>query len=235
MRDGRPSGAAMAAAARCQPNCADPLRKYPGSALDCVIGTYARSDELGTCIDILLNAGGVTKYNIPTALNLLRNRLDLLAENLDTDLALLHRRFFELDFGSTAARRLKLQGATLLHLAAEYGNVSAAKLLLDRGAEVNARALVDESGAGGQTPIFHAVTRFADRGLAVAQLLINYGADLTIRVKLPGHYERLEEFVDCTPLGYALRFPSADEHSGGRLPPKETGTVTFLRTRGAVE
>jgi ankyrin repeat protein len=217
------------------PNCADPLRKHPGSALDYVIGTYARSKELGTCIDILLNAGGVTKYNIPAVLNLLRNRLDHLAENLDAEPALLHRLFFELDFGTTAARRLKLQGATLLHVAAEYGNVSAAKLLLDHGADVNARAVVDQSGVGGQTPIFHAVTQFADCGLAVAQLLIDSGADLTIRVKLPGHYERPEEFVDCTPLGYAVRFPGTDEHSGGRIPPKESDTVAFLRARGAVE
>jgi len=217
------------------PNCADPQRKYPDNALDYVIGTYARSEELGACIDILLNAGGVTKYNIPVVLNLLRNRLDLLAESLDAEPTLLHRGFFELDFGSTAARRLKLRGATLLHVAAEYGNVSAAKLLLDRGAKVNARAALDESGVGGQTPIFHAVTQFADWGLPVAQLLIDRGADLTVRVKLPGHYERPEEFVDCTPLGYALRFPGADEHSGGRLPLKESGTVAFLRARGAVE
>ena len=217
------------------PNCADPLRKYPGSALDYVIGTYARSEELGKCIDILLNADGVTKYNIPAVLNLLRNRLDLLAENLDADPAFLHRRFPELDFGSTAARRLKLCGATLLHLAAEYGNVSAAKLLLDRGADVNARAVVEESGVGGQTPIFHAVTQFGDWGLPVSRLLVDHGADLTVRVKLPGHYERPEEFEECTPLGYALRFPGADEHSGGRLPPKESGTVAFLRARGAVE
>jgi ankyrin repeat protein len=217
------------------PNCTDPLRKYPGTALDYVISTYARSEELGACIDVLLNAGGVTKYHIPAVLNLLRNRLDLLEENLDAEPALLHRRFLELDFGSTAARRLKLRGATLLHVAAEYGNVNAAKRLLDRGAEVNARAVLDESGVGGQTPIFHAVTQFSDWGLAVAQLLIDRGADLTVRAKIPGHYRRSEEFVDCTPLGYALRFPGADEHTGDRLPLQESGTVAFLRARGALE
>jgi ankyrin repeat protein len=217
------------------PNCADPQRKYPGTALDYVIGTYARSEELGTCIDILLNAGGITKYNVPAVLNLLRNRLDLLVENLDAEPALLHRRFPELDFGSTAARRLKLRGATLLHVAAEYGNVDAAKLLLDRGADVNARAALDSSGIGGQTPIFHAVTQFGDWGVPVAKLLLDRGADLRIHVKLPGHYERPEEFVECAPLGYALRFPGADEHSGGRLPAKESGSVALLRARGAVE
>ena len=216
------------------PNCADPRRKYPGTALDYVIGTYARSEELGTCIDILLTAGGVTKYNIPPVLNLLRNLLDLLAENLKAEPALLHRRFPELDFGSTAARRLKLLGATLLHVAAEHGNVGAARLLLDRGADVNARAALDESGVGGQTPIFHAVTQFGDWGFQVAELLLDRGADLTVRAKLPGHYERSEEFVECTPLGYALLFPGTDEHSGGRPAPKESGTVALLRKRGGI-
>ena len=63
-------------------------------------------------------------------------------------------------------------------MAAEYGNLEAAALLLDRGADVNARATVDEAGVGGQTAIFHAVTQFDDGGLPVTQLLIERGADL---------------------------------------------------------
>ena len=208
------------------PNCADPTRKYPGTALDYVIGTYSRSTQLGECIDILAAAGCATKYNVPPVLSVLRNRLDLLAEQLDADAALLHRRFSELDFGSTAERRLKLQGATLLHVAAEYGNVNAAKLLLDRGADVNARAEVDSSGVGGQTPIFHAVTQFYDWGLPVAQLLLDRGADLALRVKLPGHYERPKEIVECTPLGYSLQFPGA---------PYQNKSIALLRERGAPE
>ncbi|MGE0131552.1 MAG: ankyrin repeat domain-containing protein [Blastocatellales bacterium] len=117
-----------------------------------------------------------------------------------------------------------VQGATLLHVAAEYGNPEAARLLLDRGADVNARAIVDDAGVGGQTPIFHAASQFDDYGFAVAQLLLERGADLTIRVRLPGDYERLDEVVECAPLGYALRFP------GG-----EGKTVTLLRERCGVE
>ena len=45
------------------PNCADPNRRFPDTALDYVIGTYVRSPErLRACIDLLLEAGGVTKY-----------------------------------------------------------------------------------------------------------------------------------------------------------------------------
>jgi ankyrin repeat protein len=211
------------------PNCARADRRYPGTALDYVIGTYGRSPQLGECMDILLEAGGVTKYNVPPVLDLLRGRLDLLAKHLDADITLVHRRFPELDFGSTGARRLKLQGATLLHVAAEYGNLEAAKLLLERGADVNARAAVDESGVGGQTPIFHAVTQFFDGGLPMTQLLVERGADLSARAKLPGHYRRPDEFVESTPLGYALRFPG-EEHKTQR-----NNTVAFLGERGPAE
>ena len=206
------------------PNCDKPGRKYPGTALDFVIGTYGRSSQLGACMEILLDVGGVTKYDMAAVLSLLRGRLDVLTDNLDAEPALLHRRFPELDFGSTGARRLKLRGATLLHLAAEYGKVEAVALLLDRGADVNGRAMVDEFGVGGQTPVFHAITQFGDWGLPVAQLLVERGADLSVRVKLPGHYEQPAEVVECTPLGYAVRFP------GG-----ENKTVAFLRERGATE
>ena len=204
------------------PNCGNPDGR--GTALDYVIGSYARSPQLGACIDILLDAGCATKYNAPAVLDVLRGQPGRLAERLEADPALVNRRFPELDCGSTGGRRLTLQGATLLHVAAEYGNLEAAVALLDRGAQVDARATVDEAGAGGQTAIFHAVTQFGDGGLPVAQLLVERGADLSVRVRLPGHYERPGEVVECTPLGYALRFPGVL----GK-------TVTLLRERGGVE
>lgn len=201
------------------PNCPRADRKYPGSALDQVIATYSRSPQLGACIDILLAAGGTTKYNSAPTVDLLRGRLDLLAQHLDEDPTLVHRHFPDLDFGQTAARSLTLRGATLLHVAAEYGNLAAAQLLLDRGADPNARALIDHAGTGGQTALFHAATQFNDWGLPVAQLLLERGADLSLHATLPGHYEHPGETVECTPLEYAALFP------GG-----ENKTLTFLRS-----
>jgi ankyrin repeat protein len=208
------------------PNCSNPGGKYPGTALDFVIATYSRSLSQSECIDILTAAGGVTKYDIPIVLDVMCGRLDLLAERLDADPGLVHRRFAELDFGATGMRRLSLRGATLLHVAAEYGNVEAGKLLIDRGANVNARAEIDEAGVGGQTPIFHAVTQFENWSLPVAQLLLDRGADVSVRVRIPGQYDRPEEVVECTPLGYALRFPAKGS---------ENKAINLLRERGAGE
>ena len=106
--------------------------------------------------------------------------------------------------------------------------MEAAKLLLGRGADVNGRAAIDDTGVGGQTPIFHAVTQFYDWRLAVAQLLLDQGADLSVRVNLPGHYQRPDEVVKCTPLGYALLFPATH----GSRPSK---SAILLHERGAPE
>ena len=211
------------------PNCGRVGRKYPDSALDYAIGTYSRSERLGTCIDILIEAGCESRRNIPAVMDLLRGRMDLLAKRLDEDPSLVTKRFLDLDFGSTAARRLTLRAGTLLHVSAEYGNLEAAQLLVERGADVNAKADIDAAGVGGQTPIFHAATQFFNWGMPVVEFLVLKGADLSLRAKLPGHYERPDEFVECTPLGYARLFPGDESHG------TESRAVPFLSAVGAVD
>jgi len=211
------------------PNCARAGRKYPDSALDYVIGTYSRSTQLGECIDILVEAGCRSRRSMPAVLELLRGRIDLLAKRLYEDPSLISKRFPDLDFGSTGARRLLLRGATLLHVAAEFGNLEAAQLLVERGADVNAKADIDAAGVGGQTPIFHAATQFFNWGMPVVEFLVRNGADLSLRARLPGHYARPEEFVDCTPLGYARLFRGEESHG------TESRVVSFLSASGATE
>src|SRR5688572_22450102 len=61
------------------PNC----HARGGTALDYVIGTYGRDPErLSACVDLLLAAGGTTRYNRPGVLEVLRRPLHLLAEQL---------------------------------------------------------------------------------------------------------------------------------------------------------
>lgn len=181
---------------------------HPGTALDYLLGTYVREPEvLSACIEILLRVGGKSKHESPAVLAVVRGRIAELAELLDGNPDLLHQRFPGLDFGTTAARMLTLRGGTLLHVAAEFQSLDAARLLLDRGADVNATAMVNDTGIGGQTPIFHAATQPGDAGLPLVQLLVERGADLTVRARVPGHYEAPGEVLECTAFEYALLFP----------------------------
>ena len=185
------------------PNC---------GALDYVIGSYVRGcKELHGCIEALLEAGAVGKYDaVPGVVAVLRGRLDLLGAALDAEPELVNRQFAELDFGTTGGRLLTLAGGTLLHVAAEYGEIDAMRLLLKRGADVNARAGVMDSGVGGQTSLFHAASQSDDFGFEAVQLLVKNGADLSIRAKVPGHYERPGETIDCTALEYGRLFPGGE-------------------------
>jgi ankyrin repeat protein len=160
-------------------------------------------------------------------LDVLRGDLDVVSRRLDADPALTDERFPTLDFGTTGGRMLTLRGATLLHVAADYLNTDLVSLLLSRGADVNARATVDDGGVGGQTALFHAATQFFDAGLPVVRMLVERGAELNVRARLPGHYERPGEVVECTPLGYAVLL-HGESRSEGR-------TIAFLRERGASE
>ncbi len=84
------------------------------------------------------------------------------------------------------------------------------------------RAELDADDIGGQTPLFHAVSQFYDYGLEVTRFLVASGANLAIRAKLPGHYERPDEYVEGTARDYAQMFP------GG-----ETKTMALLHSVGA--
>lgn len=188
---------------------ADPDASSPeyGFPLDVAVGTYARSRDQHACVEALVQAGAPGKTRDLPSLSIHRGRLDLLARDLDRNPELVRRRFPELSYGGTGTRGLNLRGATLLHVAAEYGETEAARLLLERGADVNAPATLDSEGVGGQTAVFHAVTQYAGYGLETARLLIERGADLSVRCRLPGRYDGPAVTHVVTPLGYAARFP----------------------------
>ena len=203
------------------PNCRDEAAwqskgmSHPGTALDYLLGTYTRDKEaLNASISLLQEAGGRTRYDAPGVIATIRGDLDSVRELLRQTPSLIERRYPSLNIGTTAGRMLTLKGATLLHVAAEFGQAEVARWLLDIGADVNAPALIDLEGLGGQTPIFHAATQNHNLGIDLVRLLLSRGADLKVSCRLPGHYENPEEkMFEGTVLEYARRFPGAENQA----------------------
>lgn len=97
--------------------------------------------------------------------------------------------------------------ASLLHIAAEYGHINAAKVLVRHGAAINAPAGTDEQGFGAHTPIFHTVNQDANKGMDMLQFLLAEGADLSVTVKglIWGKGYQWETFIpDVNPISYAM-------------------------------
>lgn len=94
----------------------------------------------------------------------------------------------------------------MLHVAAEFGLVKAAATLLEAGADVEARAAVDDFGFNGHTPIFHTVCQNRNHCQPVMRLLLERGAKADIRlagITWGKSFEWETTIFDATPLSYA--------------------------------
>jgi Ankyrin repeat len=100
-----------------------------------------------------------------------------------------------------------LYEATLLHICAEFNHVSCAEVLVRYGADIDARAGIDENGFGGQTPIFHTVNQNSNQSLEMMNFLLSKSADLKLTV--PGliwgyGYEWETLIPSVNPVSYAM-------------------------------
>jgi ankyrin repeat protein len=204
-------------------HAADPrvaAREY-GSPLKMLICTYARNAKgRHECLEVFAEAG----FDLPDtpAMAFHRGRIDLLDAHLHRDPSLLEHRFepseiFPSELGIQSGEGLHVTpvfGGTLLHLAVEYDDIDVARWLIERGADANAKAGLDADGFGGHTPLFHAVVTLASPDDLMAKLLLERGANpnarATIRKQLRDmgdpEKERMREFHNVTPIGYASQF-----------------------------
>lgn len=99
-----------------------------------------------------------------------------------------------------------LVGASLLHVAAEYGHPKVAGVLLAAGAAVDARAAVDDFGMNGHTPLFHTVNSSGNRSEPLMRLLLDAGARADILlagITWGKGFDWETTCFDVTPVSYA--------------------------------
>lgn len=177
----------------------DPRAPIRGkSPVDWLTEMYSRSDRFPACLRLLLERGA--SLDDPRVAPVLLDDADALASAIRADPRFVEHRT------TMVSPFTPLVGASLLHVAAEYGNVNAALVLLEMGAAVDARAAVDEHGLNGHTPLFHTVNSIGNRSEPLLRMLLAAGARADVR--LPGitwgkGFEWETTCFDVTPISYA--------------------------------
>ena len=180
------------------------------------------------CLELFARHGVELPDTPPMAVH--RGRIDLLEQHLRRDADLLDRTFahqaiYPPELGCHADESLALHGTplaggTLLHLCVDFDEIELARWMIERGANVNARAETDADGFGGHTPMFGCVVsqswrvgRRKDEDFA--RLLMDHGADVNARASLRKRLrfiadESMHEYHDVTPLAWGRRFHDPD-------------------------
>jgi hypothetical protein len=180
--------------------------------IECLIEMYLRSPRFAECLQIMLDAGATIDDPVLEAI-LLDNHVRL-RELLSPASTILDKKL------SPLCAFTSCRGVSPLHICAEFNSIRCARVLLENGADVNARADQDAEGIGGHTPIFHAVNSIFNYCRPVMEMLSDAGADLGIQVKalLWGETMSWETVVfDVSPISYAQcglyqQFHRREEH-----------------------
>lgn len=163
-----------------------------------LIEMYYRSPLFSDCVRCLVKAGAV--HPDAGLLAVLLDDASLIEKILRETPARLHQKI------DIRCAFTPLIGASLLHVAAEFGLKNAAEALLSLGADVESTAGLDEYGFNGHTPIFHTVCQHRNHSLPVLRLLLDRGAKADLRLDgiTWGKGFDWETIVfDPTPISYA--------------------------------
>ena len=110
-----------------------------------------------------------------------------------------------------------IDGTTLLHLSIDFDEREIFDWLLEQGADVNAKAIIDKEGFGGHTPLFNAIVNDAylcgrQQDAYMVRRLLDLGADIHVRTTLRKYLDWREQpgwhiARNVTPLEWAAGFP----------------------------
>jgi hypothetical protein len=165
-----------------------------------MVEMYTRTPRFKDCVKAFIDAG--LEFDDMALLAVLTDDADKLEELVKNDVAIVSKTYAS--FNNTYT---PLTGGTLLHFCAEYNSIACAKVLVKHGADVNAKAGLDEYGFGGHTPIFHTVNQNSHNSADMLHFLLDNSADLTITVKglIWGKGYEWETFIPAVnPISYAM-------------------------------
>ena len=159
----------------CFSNGIDPNDHYNSEPLIYELTSeYTRSPRFKDCVKAFVDHG--LRFDDKALLAVLLNDAQHLDGHLKQDPDLVTKKY------SLRCAYTPLFGVTLLHICAEFNHLSCAEVLVKYGADINAKAGVDENGFGGQTPIFHTVNQNTNQSIDMLNYLLSKSADLKITV-----------------------------------------------------
>jgi len=178
----------------------NPNAVHDGQALVySLINMYTRSKKFNACMQAFVDAG--LQMEDKVLLAVLLDDAATLHQLLATNPGAAQKKY---SFQCTYTPLLE---ASLLHICAEYNHLACADVLLGYGADVNAKAGLDENGFGGQTPIFHTVNQNSNHSIDMLHWLLANGADASVQLKglVWGRGYEWETFMPAVnPASYAM-------------------------------
>lgn len=165
-----------------------------------MVEMYLRSPQFKECVRAFIDYG--LHFSDQALLAVLSDNSEKLLQELHINANIVHQKYFA--FKNTFT---PLDGVTLLHYCAEYNHLECAKVLMHYGADVNAKAGLDEQGFGGHTPLFHAVAQHNNNSAEVLHFLLEHSADALVTVKglIWGKGYEWETFIPAVnPISYAM-------------------------------
>lgn len=165
-----------------------------------MVEMYTRTPRFKDCVKSFIDYG--LEFEDKTLLAVLTDDAQKLEEIVKSDPAIISKTYSLFNNSYTS-----LTGSTLLHFCAEYNSLACAKVLVKYGADINAKAGLDENGFGGHTPIFHTVNQNSNNSADMLYFLLENSADLSITIKglIWGRGYEWETFIPAVnPLSYAM-------------------------------
>ena len=184
--------------------------------IDELTSEYTRSPRFKQCVKAFVDHG--LHFEDKALLAVLLDDNIALQSLIESDKTIVNKRY------SLRCAYSPMHEVTLLHICAEFNHIACADVLVRSGADVNAKAGVDENGFGGHTPIFHTVNQNGNQSKEMMDFLLRQSADLKVTVVglVWGKGYPWETFIpSINPISYAMM---------GLLPQMHRDEITISRT-----